>query len=355
MGAVDRITRKLLLATASLVVLGVMTLVTMASMASAQPGPTTWKVYAGFGATETGRPATRPEDFVAFSNDFQPRPLEIQVGDTIEFHNTGFHTVTLGRDRLPPIDPLTGQPNPDVAFPVGGNTYDGSGVLQSGILEGPQVFPVTFTRPGEYRVLCDVHAQAVPDVGMAMTVRVRPAGERLAMTPEQADAAALQHYLDDWTTRALPLLSQASAVKVAQLGGGTWAYEVAAGFGDGHVEGVRFLPQSLVVKAGEWVRWVNPDPEVPHTVTFLPGGGLPDPNAPPPADLNPFASSGGNVYTGDNFVSLAVSNDPRYQGPGASGSGMVQFTAPGTYSFVCILHLVDGMVGTITVLPADPT
>lgn len=322
------------------------------SPALAQAAPTTWTVYAGFGVSETGRPATERREFVAYSNDFQPRPLEIRVGDTIEFQNNGFHTITLGRDRIDPFDPSTGIPNPEVAFPEGGNVYDGSGVVNSGILEGPAVFPVTFTKPGQYRVHCDVHAQALPEVGMAMTVTVKPADQPLAMTPAQAETAAMQHYLADWTNRALPRMAQASTVKVASTADGGWAYEISAGFGDGHVEGLRFLPQSLVVKAGEWVKWVNHDPEVPHTVTLLPGGGLPDPNLPPPeGEMNPFVSSGGNVYTGDNMVSLAVIGNPRFAGPGTGDSGMIQFATPGTYTMHCILHLHDGMVGSITVLP----
>lgn len=319
--------------------------------AFAQAGPTTWKVYAGYAATESGAPPTNQQEFVVFSNDFQPRPLEIRVGDTIEFHSTGFHTIVLGRERMDPFDTSTGFPIEDVVFPSGGNTYEGSGVVNSGLLDGVFVHPVTFTQPGEYRVLCDVHAQALPGVGMSMQVRVKGANDPVAMTPEQGNAAAMQHFLTDWTNRALPLMARASTVKVAAMPGGGWAYEVAAGFGDGHVEGVRYFPQSLVVKAGEWVKWVNPDPEVPHTVTLFPGGGLPSPDEPPPPDFNPFASSGGNVYSGDNFVNLTASQNPRYRAAGETESGMIQFTMPGTYSFLCIFHAGQNMSGSITVLP----
>jgi plastocyanin len=334
----------------ALTTLATMALVGMAGTASAQASPTTWKVWAGFAATETGRPPADPQEILVLSNDFQPRPLEIHVGDTVEFQNGGFHTVTLGRDRLPPFDPSTGAPNPEVAFPRGGNTFDGTGVVQSGILEGPATFPVTFTQPGEYRVLCDIHEQALPGVGMAMTVNVKPAGAPLAMTPEQANAAANAHFLGDFATRAMPEIAQGSRVEAAEAAPGVPLLGVTAGFGDGHVEGVRFLPQSLVVKAGDWVKWTNPDPDSPHTVTLLPGGGLPDPTAPPPADVNPFAPAGGDVYDGTNFVSVPVVANPKFQPEGVGDSGMIRFTSPGEYTFFCLLHQGLGMKGTITVL-----
>jgi plastocyanin len=335
--------------------LALMTLATLAlvgtvRMASAQASPTTWKVWAGSAATETGRPPTDPQEMLVFSNDFQPRPLEIHAGDTVEFQNGGFHTVTLGRDRLPAFDPSTGAPNPEVAFPRGGNTFDGTGVVQSGILEGPATFPVTFTQPGEYRVLCDIHEQALPGVGMAMTVTVKPAGAPLAMTPEQASAAANAHFPGDFASRAMPEIAQASRVDVAEAEPGVPLFGVAAGFGDGHVEGVRFLPQSLAVKVGDWVKWTNPDPESPHTVTLLPGGGLPDPNAPPPGDFNPFAPAGGDVYDGTTFVNVPVVANAKFQAEGVGDSGMIRFTTPGEYTFFCVFHQGLGMKGTITVL-----
>lgn len=345
-------------------------LVLMATTVLAQqPTPTstpkTWLVNVGWSVSETGRPPTGPQEILATSNDFQPRPLEINVGDTIEFMNDpfGFHTVALGRGRLDVftgIGPQGPIPNPDAAFPKGGDSFDGTGVVQSGIMQGPATFKVTFTRAGDFQAICDIHELALPDVGMAMPIRVRPAGQALAQTVDQSKVAAATHYLTDWATRVLPLLAQHAREAVAEEAmpavGGALVREVAAGFGDGHVEGLRFLPRHLVVRAGDWVKWVNPDPDAPHTVTFLPGGGLPDPTQPPPADFNPFAPTPDNVYTGDNLVNIPVFQTPLLQrvlGLPPIESGMIQFASSGNYNFFCALHLQLGMVGTVTVLPRD--
>lgn len=331
----------------SLAMVVALVLLAMASVALAQPQPTTWKVWNGLEATQTGRPPTGPQDLFVASNDFQPRPLEISVGDSVEFINGGnFHTVAIGRDRLPPFEMPSFVPNLAVAVPMGGNSFDGSRVVQSGFMEGPGTFKVTFTQPGEFKIVCDLHD------GMEMSLRVRPAGEKLAMTPQQADQAAMSHYLTDWTNRVLPLLLQWSRVTAGEMDG-VVVYDVAAGFGDGHVEGLRFLPQDLVVRAGDWVRWTNPDPVAPHTITLFPGGGLPE--GPPPED--PAAAVAlaftptDNVYDGMSFVNQVVVANPLFQPPGVTDRAAIQFVTPGEYTYVCLLHLQTGMMGKITVLP----
>jgi plastocyanin len=46
----------------------------------------------------------------------------------------------------------------NVAGPAGGNTYTGTGYLNSGILEAPGAFTVRFDAPpGRYDYLCLIH------------------------------------------------------------------------------------------------------------------------------------------------------------------------------------------------------
>jgi plastocyanin len=106
---------------------------------------------------------------------FNPRALTIHVGDSVVWHGF-FHTVTFGPEALLtsieqnfviPVPQKNGPPlltiNPKAALPSGGNTYDGTGFLNSGIMtalaKGNEVpsFKVTFTKAGTYDYDCLVH------------------------------------------------------------------------------------------------------------------------------------------------------------------------------------------------------
>ena len=73
----------------------------------------------------------------------------------------------------------------------------------------------------------------------------------------------------------------------------------------------KYGPQSITVKAGTTVTWINKDPE-PHTVVDKNGG----------------------------FRSSALDTDDSYSHT---------FDKPGTYQFFCTLH--PQMTGTVTVTP----
>lgn len=303
------------------------------AIATAQPAPREWTAYAGFATS----------DLSTFSNDFQPRPLEINVGDTVTWKGGGFHNVVFGRDRVIPFGP-TGDPNPDAAVPMGGPSFNGSGVASSGFLEPGAEFKLTFTAPGTYRYVCDIHQN------MDGALVVKPVSEPVALTPAAAAGAALDHFFRlDFSGRAIPLILKESEVTTPD---GERFHELAAGVGDGHLEISRFLPQSIVIRAGDWVTWANKDPETPHTVTFLPGGVLPDFSGPPPEGFSPFIPMGGNSYSGAEMINSGMLvNDPRFAALSAGESFSMTFTTPGTYQYLCVFHAEVGMFGTVSVLP----
>ncbi len=120
------------------------------------------------------------------ADSFFPRHLTIHAGDSVEF-TPGFHTVAFGPDSertylekhlYLPIPQKNGPPllafNPKVVFPSGGNVYNGSGFLNSGVMlptdpnAKPSNFKVTFTKPGTYEFDCLLHP------GMDGTVTVLP-------------------------------------------------------------------------------------------------------------------------------------------------------------------------------------
>jgi plastocyanin len=116
-----------------------------------------------------------------------PNELEIKVGDSVKWINYSIgepHTVTfVGEGETPPEDIMPGafadgSPkfaiNPMTLFPQGGNSFDGTGYLNSGYfgLPGtPTEFTATFTAPGEYIYYCILHGDAEGG-GMAATLRV---------------------------------------------------------------------------------------------------------------------------------------------------------------------------------------
>jgi plastocyanin len=113
---------------------------------------------------------------------FFPDHLTIHVGDTVVWRG-GFHTITFGPPALlrnlrqhlvVPISQKNGPPhltlNPRVAFPSGGTSYSGSGLVNSGLLitQAHNSFRLTFAKAGVYHYLCLVHP------GMDGTIRVLP-------------------------------------------------------------------------------------------------------------------------------------------------------------------------------------
>ena len=69
--------------------------------------------------------------------------------------------------------------NPAAVAPMGGGTYDGTGVSSSGFTPGkndpapgPRTYSLTFTKPGTFEFICVLHDQ----MGMSGHVTVLPAG-----------------------------------------------------------------------------------------------------------------------------------------------------------------------------------
>ena len=132
---------------------------------------------------------------------FYPENITINTGDTITWKfDAGIepHTVSfLGGTKFPdliipepqPAGPPKFQVNSLIAFPQGGATYDGTAMSSSGVVAAdipvPQVYSLTFTKPGTYSYYCLLHAQALPDgtiVGMQAKVIVQAAGSAYPKT-----------------------------------------------------------------------------------------------------------------------------------------------------------------------------
>ena len=144
---------------------------------------------------------------------------------------------------------------------------------------------------------------------------------------------------------------------------GTTLWEVAAGVGEGQARVFRFLPDTLAVKTGDTVRWVNRSKTEPHTVTFLGAGAEqpedilvePQPSGPPTLVQNPLTlfPQGGRVYGGEGYVNSGFLGELNGQPLPGGPAFELTFDTAGEYPYYCVLHasgpVGPGMAGTITV------
>ena len=142
-------------------------------------------------------------------------------------------------------------------------------------------------------------------------------------------------------------IAEYAEAKATARDDGSTLWEVAAGAGEGQARVMRFLPDTLEIKAGDTVRWVNHSKTEPHTVTFL-GAGVeqpedisvePQPNGPPKIIQNPMTlfPQGGEVFNGEGYVNSgflgALDRAPVARRPATSG-----LPTAGEYPYHCILH-----------------
>ena len=310
-------------------------------------------------------------DFAAFF----PSVTKIHVGDSVSWAINGFHTVTfVPKGQAPPpliitstANPISGQLdsigaalwfngqptqiiNPQAAAPAGGRTFNGKGLLNSGVPgEGPpKPFVVKFTKAGTFTFDCLVHP------GMRGVVKVLPKGGATPSAKQDRQTAAAQEKTAIAQAKVLAKVKPAAATVLA------------GNDGNGPVTWLRFFPTNLTVKAGTTVEFKISTKREVHTITFGPpaytskieekftaplpggGGGPPTigvnplggyPSDPPP--LPPYTGANhGNGYEGSGILALG--------GPLPS-STKITFTKAGVYNFECVIH--PNMDGKVTVTP----
>lgn len=306
----------------------------LASMAGASTAPVTWQAGAG----------TATKDEGVQVNAFLPNDLTVDVGDTVNWTvgSGEFHTVTfLSGNPAPPLIVFTSTGpafNPDAVAPSGGPTYDGTGISNSGLLFQGQQHSVTFAASGNYPFLCLIHGD------MKGVLHVQPAGSPYPRTQAQLDVLARvtgNHLVAqgrNLKARALAMTRSSSRTAIA-VGTGALITDTAT------LSIMRFLPDKLVIHAGQTIEWQNLDPETPHTITF--GA------EPPGGPLGAFAPSGVDAQGHATLSSTTQAVNSGVIGANLPfGTGFsTTFATAGTYTFICALHDDLGMKGTIVVLP----
>jgi len=318
----------------------------IATSGAAQSAGMTWKAAVG---------AESPDHAVQLQ-DYFPRSITVNAGDAITWtwNTTLAHTVSFLSGAKPP-DIVVPQPdktllfNPLITNPQGGATYAGTGMASSGFVEEQgKTYTLRFTKPGRYVYACLIHP------GMVGTVVVAPKGAKLPKTQAGYDkdaAAAIASQL----ARGEKLRASTGAAKSAGATGTVYTSPLAA-LPSARVSLIAFAPGTLTVKAGDTVRWVMKDPYEIHTITFAGAGQVPafvtpapQPQGPPKIFFNPkgMAPAGGPVHaSAETYYNSGVLPPSIAPGPKAYS---LKFTKPGTYVYWCVVHVPQGMRGTIVV------
>ena len=363
----------------------------IAAAPAMQAGPTTFDAAVGHEIfTEPGEKSSWQ------AIRFYPEDITVNVGDSIKWKfDAGVepHTVSfLSGGEFPPfVSPeCNGQPcpppppgggggppppgvtiklrvNPIIAFPQGGNSYDGTGIANSGVvasdIPGPKEYSLSFTKAGTYTFVCLIHAVQLPDgtiAGMQGKVTVQAAGSAYPKTNAQVQAEAqAMMAADEQEARAAEPEAKTKMVTTRPGDNGTTVHHVNAGYQITKqtyvIDYMRFAPSDISINVGDTVEWSSPTEHNFHNVLFgeEPEALIvePQPAGPPKLYFNTTVAlpSGTTDYAGSGLYSSGIivgTEDP----PEAGAQGYaLTFSQPGRFEYICGLHYHNGMDGNVVV------
>lgn len=294
-----------------------------------------WRVQVGAQSQDKGKQVLA----------FLPNEIWIHAGDSITFTiaTNEPHTITFlkpGQVRTP--------------FSVGcpgttpsGASEDGSSCVNSGELSNGQGYSVTFPTPGNYKLVCLVHAN------MTSVVHVLEASLPLPHDQSFYDAQAMDMQ-DDMLSSAGQMDNDSDSSPMGVTAG--TGEIVATGGGSDTLSVMRFMQPVKVVHVGDTVEWTNDDPVTAHTITF---GAEPANPIPPSSNVTvdpdgarhaTVSSTTDNVHSG--FIVAAPQDQTGLPQPLPGVTHFrVTFTKQGTFKYECVLHDDLGMLGEVIVLP----
>jgi plastocyanin len=340
---------------------------TSPAVATPQVGPrpdgtTLWRVQVG------AMDMDNKLDFHAFF----PGEITVNAGDSIwfDFGEAAFNTVTFlsGADPIPLAipDPEAATPAADLPpliinsagiLPSGGETYAGTGVVNSGFagFRDGQPFVLTFTTPGAYDYLSLTRSDV-----MKGKVFVQRAGAAIPTDQAGYDRLAVEQ-TEALRRAGLAEIEKYREPKATARADGTTLWELTAGTQAGQARVMAFLPEPIVVAVGDTIRWVNRSPSEPHTVSFIGADGA------PPEDIVPGAFADGSPKFALNPLTLWPQGDNVWRGTGWVHSGWLglpelglptkwelTFAVEGEFTAYCIFHgdaQGNGMAANVKVNP----
>ena len=378
-----------------------------ASQPSQPATGTTWTSMVGHAiSTEQGEQANWQ------SIRFFPETITIKAGDSITWEwnsgNEAHNVVFLGPEPFPDLvagapggggppadpggggapggppggDPGAGGPpgggpppqipgNPKFWLRQGGNVYDGTQFINSGVIAadipGPKNYTVSFPKAGTYLAICTLHAG--PDEqgvvrGMVQNVVVQEASATLPKTQAQYNAENQDLMQQEIAkAREYEAMARAAIQSPRTNADGTRTYHVLAGFGNMDpnfpLTYLRFAPEDLNLNVGDTVEWTDPIGGF-HNVIFGDEPALTSvevgPDGQPTVLLNlvNFIPAGGPMHTGTGFYNSGILAPPGTP-PDAGGpfpsvdKYSLTFSQAGRYEYVCSIHYLQGMDGFVNV------
>jgi plastocyanin len=306
------------------------------------------------------------EKLISDVNAYFPSNTKIHVGDTVRFMPVGFHNANFpksggkpnglfvaGKPAAGEVDAagaafwFNGQPtltfNPVLGKSLFGKrtTFNGSKAVESGLplADKPKPFKVRFTKRGRFTYYCSVHT--------GMKAKVSVVANRTSTPSAKAQAAAI-------AKQVAKVLATAKALeKKAAPTGGIVDVGVA---GSGGVERYAFSPDKITAKVGDTLTFrMSAGSYDVHTATTGPGDAEKEPNS--------YMGKLAKTFEGDQFPGQATyPSDPPAAGfasltPTLHGNGFwstgvldtaastppprsnaVKIGAPGSYTFICLIH-----------------
>ncbi len=306
------------------------------------------------------------EKLLTDANAYFPANTKIHVGDTVRFLPVGFHNANFPKTGGKP-NPLfvpgkpaagendaagaafwfNGQPtfgfNPAIGPPGlfgRSTTYNGSKAVETGLplSNKPKPAKVRFTKTGSFTYYCSVHA--------GMKAKVNVVGRRSSAPSAKAHAAAIAKQ----TKAAVATAKELEKRKAPSVG-------VTVGVaGSGGIERFAFSPDKLTVKVGDTVTFTMGSKSYDvHSASTGPGDAMKEPKSYMGQLAAKFEGTefpGQAIYPSDPPAAGVATLTPTFHGNGfwSSGlmdrssasplptSGSVKFGAPGSYTFICLIH-----------------
>jgi plastocyanin len=301
---------------------------------------------------------------------FLPTEIWIHAGESITwtFGTDEPHTVSF----LAPMQvrPTYSAGCPDTNTTPDGSAFDGSAsaCVNSGVIRTVgTTYTVTFPNPGNYKLVCLVHANQTG------VVHVLAPSDPLPHNQDFYDRQAAIQRHDLLSDRDNESSEHDDRGKKSEERhdhdfdeGHAHHHVIVTGTGElvstpGGIQSVslmRFLRPNITIHAGQTVEWASSDVSG-HTVTF----GQEPPNTTPetPKSANVFSDPDGALHAIINSTSDSVHSGRIAPAPqdrtnlAQSAPGItrfrVTFTNPGIYPYICAFHDELGMTGEVIVLP----
>src|SRR5262249_20770004 len=276
---------------------------------------------------------------------FLPNEIWIHAGESITWTMAAneAHTVTfLTSGQIRP--PFTVE---CAVFSEHSASFDGSTCVTSGLLFQGDKFTVAFPVAGNFKLVCLVHSDMTGSIHVLAPSQSLPHDQAFYDREAQRESADLlrvevtganqHHHLENTVI--------AGHGDTVATGGGSASFSV-----------MRFSDPEITVHAGDTIEWTNDDPAAAHTITF----------GPEPQDL---VAPSSNVSVDADGARHGVLNSPSdavhsgfiqpapqdrtglAQAPSGVTRFRVTFSKPGIYPYICSLHDVLGMKGSVVVVP----